>query len=340
MKALQLQSVGNLELVEASKPIPGDDELLVRTEAAVICTSDLIDIRANPFGIKLPVIMGHEASGVVEQVGTAVKDFRPGDRVATHPVHPCYSCGTCTSGLTHLCENMGHFAFNRQGTFAEFFPVREDRARKIPAQLDPAVAALAEPLAVCIEALDQARLKPGERLLIMGDGPFGILIAMLALQRGDLQVVISGHHDWRLSFAEGAVQVNTRGVADPVTALRKESTGGFDAVIVGVSRAEAYDSALALLRPRGRVVVFSPVFGGTTVDLAMIHMKELEIVGAVNDLDKFDSSVQALCEQEAAFSRIVTHRFPFADFRDAIALAGGGREQALKVAMVFQGQES
>jgi len=251
MKALQLQSVGNLELVETSTPVPGDDELLVRTEAAVICTSDLHDIRSNPFNIKLPVIMGHEASGVVEAVGAEVADFRPGDRVATHPVHPCYRCGACKSGFSHLCENMGHFAFNRQGTFAEFFPVRQDRARKIPSRLDPAVAALAEPVAVCIEALDQARLKPGERVLIMGDGPFGVLIARLALQRGDLQVVLSGHHDWRLAFAEGAIQVNTKVADDPITALREAGGGGFDAVFVGVSRSEAYDRALALLRPRG-----------------------------------------------------------------------------------------
>lgn len=335
MKALQLQSVGNLELVEVPRPVPGDDELLVRTEAAVICTSDLADIRANPFAIKLPIIMGHEASGVVEAVGAKVKDFRRGDRVATHPVHPCYQCSACKEGLSHLCLNMGHFAFNRQGTFAEFFPVRQDRARKIPASLEAKTAALAEPVAVCLEAISQARLKKGERLLVLGDGPFGILIAKLAMQRDGIEVVLAGHHDWRMAFAQGARTVNMKGAADRVRLLSDAAPGGYHAAIIAVSRGEAYQQALSLLRPRGRVVVFSPVFGGTEVDLAMIHMKELEIVGAVNDLDMFDEAVRLLCATDCTLGRIVTHAFPVSEYRQAIALAEGGRDEAMKVALEF-----
>jgi 2-desacetyl-2-hydroxyethyl bacteriochlorophyllide A dehydrogenase len=335
MKALQLQSVGNLELVDVPVPPIGDDELLVRTEAAVICTSDLTDIRSNPFGIALPVIMGHEAAGAVEAVGAKVKDFQTGDRVATHPVHPCFQCTSCNDGLAHLCENMGHFALNRQGTFAEYYPVRADRARRIPDHLDSAVAALAEPVAVCLEAIERARLKPGARLLVVGDGPFGVLIAKLALQRGVIEVVIAGHHDWRLAFAEGATQVNMKGAADRVQVLRDAGAGGYHAAIVAVSRADAYQQALSALRARGRVVVFSPVFGETPIDLAAIHMRELEIIGAVNDLNQFDAAVEMLSAPDSRLGEIVTHRFPFSDYEQAIALAEGGREEAMKVALEF-----
>lgn len=335
MKALQLQSIGNLELVEVPVPGIGEDELLIRTEAAVICTSDLTDIRSNPFGIKLPIIMGHEAAGVVAAVGARVKDFKPGDRVATHPVHSCHCCVACNDGLSHLCLNMGHFAFNRQGTFAEFYPVRQDRARKIPATLDACTAALAEPVAVCLEAIDQARLKPGDRLLVLGDGPFGILIAQLALQRGGIRVVVSGHHDQRLAYAAGAVTVNTKDKPEPEAALREAGGGGYHAVIVAVSRAEAYARALNVLQPRGRLVVFSPVAGTTPVDLTLVHMKELEIVGAVNDLNRFDEAVRMLSEPGSTLGGLVTHRFPQAQYRQALAMAEGNREQAMKVAMVF-----
>lgn len=335
MKALQLQSIGNLELVEVPVPGIGEDELLIRTEAAVICTSDLTDIRSNPFGITLPIIMGHEAAGVVAAVGSKVNDFKPGDRVATHPVHPCYRCTACNDGLSHLCLNMGHFAFNRPGTFAEFYTVRQDRARKIPASLDSKTAALAEPVAVCLEAFAQARLKAGERLLVLGDGPFGILIAQLAVERGDVEVVIGGHHDWRLAFAQGATPVNTRKAADPVETLRTAGAGGYHAVIVAVSRADAYHRALKVLHPRGRAVVFSPVAGDTPVDLTLVHMKELEIVGAVNDLNRFDEAVRLLSKPDCRLGRIVTHAFPVTDFRQALALAEGGRDEAMKVALVF-----
>ena len=95
MKALQLQSVGRLELVETDVPTIRADELLVRTAAATICTSDLNDIRSNPFDIPLPTVMGHEGSGMVAAVVGDVKDFMPGDGMATHPVQPCGECVNC-----------------------------------------------------------------------------------------------------------------------------------------------------------------------------------------------------------------------------------------------------
>jgi threonine dehydrogenase-like Zn-dependent dehydrogenase len=335
MKALQLQSVGVLELIETPVPRPAADELLVRTLAAVICTSDLADIRANPFGIRLPVILGHEASGVVAAIGEAVTGFKPGDRVATHPVHPCRRCAACRDGLSHLCLNMGHFGFNRPGTFAEYYTVRQDRARRVAAHVDPCTAALAEPVAVCLEALDRARLRPGERLLVLGDGPFGVLLARLAVRRGDVRVAVAGHHAWRLRFAAGATPFNTREMADPESMLREAADGGYHAAIVAVSRAEAYDLALRLLRPRGRVVVFSPVAGRTPVDLTMVHMKELEIVGAVNDLDRFDAAVDILAAPDASLGSLITHRFPLVEYRRAVAQAEGGRDRAMKVALAF-----
>ncbi len=333
MKALVLQSAGCLEMSDVPVPGIGDDELLVRTEAAVICTSDLADIRSNPFGIPLPVILGHEGAGVVAATGASVRGFKPGDRVATHPVHPCFQCGTCKDGLTHLCARMEHFGFNRPGTFAEFYTVRQDRARRIPAHVDAAVAALAEPVAVCLEALSQARLRPGERLLVVGDGPFGILLARLAVAR-DLSTTVAGHHDWRLAFATGATPIHTGHETDSgAVVLRRDAADGYHAAIVAVSRGAAYTLALTLLRPRGRLIVFSPVEGGAPVDLTRIHMKELEVIGAVNDLDRFDDAVRMLSESDGTLGDLITHRLPFAEYRHAFALADGRRDQAMKVAL-------
>ncbi len=153
MKALQMQAIGRLALIDVDPPRIGEDEILVRTDAAVICTSDLNDLRGNPFGIDLPVVMGHEGAGTVAAVGAAVRGFSPGDRIATHPVHPCLRCDTCKRGLGHLCPHMAHFGINLPGTFAEHYRVRQDRARRIPDDVDSAAAALAEPVCVCLEAL-------------------------------------------------------------------------------------------------------------------------------------------------------------------------------------------
>lgn len=335
MKALRLEAVGRAVLAEVPCPAPSDDELLVRTGASTICTSDLNDLRSNPFGIALPVIMGHEAAGTVAALGPKASGFSVGDRVAAHPVHPCLRCEPCRRGLAHLCDAMGHFAFNRPGTFAEFFTVRQDRARKVPAGMDLAVAALAEPVAVCLEALRRARLAKGERLLILGDGPFGVLMARLARRLGLARVVIAGHHDARLALATGATSVNTRRVADATAALREAGQGGFDAAILAVGRAEACRLALDLLRPRGRAVLFSAIEGEVPLDLTRLHLKELELTGACNDEDLFDAAMEALADPFHAMGEMVTHRFPLERHAEALALAGGADRSAMKVAFVF-----
>jgi threonine dehydrogenase-like Zn-dependent dehydrogenase len=102
MKALQLQALGQVNLLEIDRPGIADDELLIRTGATTICTSDLNDIRENRFGIELPVILGHEGAGTVVAVGSRVTGFAVGDRVAAHPVHPCGQCFNCRHGRAHL----------------------------------------------------------------------------------------------------------------------------------------------------------------------------------------------------------------------------------------------
>lgn len=336
MKALQLRGIGDLVLTDVEPPAVGDDELLIMTGAAVICTSDLNDIRANVFGASLPVVLGHEGAGTVLRVGGRVTRFRPGDRVAAHPVHPCGRCGNCLGGMRHLCSSMRHFGLNMQGTFAERFVVREDRARLVPAHVPFTTAALAEPVCVCLEALAQARLRDGGALLIIGDGPFGVMIARLARRLRLRKVVVAGHHDFRLSFARGAATVNTGRLPDPVAALRAEAgPAGYDGVILAVGSAGAVQLGLLLLRARGRLVVFSAVPGACPVDMFAVHVRELEIVGACNDDERLGQAIEMLSDGRLGLGELVTHRFAMDDYRQAFRLAEAGREEAMKVAFVF-----
>jgi threonine dehydrogenase-like Zn-dependent dehydrogenase len=196
VKALQLQAVGKLELVDVPVPSIREDQLLIKTRASTICTSDLNDIRSNPFNLRLPVVIGHEGAGVVAAVGKRVTGLRVGDHIAAHPVHPCGRCRNCRSGIGHLCSSMEHFGINLPGTFAEYFVVRQDRARVVPKEMPFTLAALAEPVCVCLEALDQSKVGRGGALLIIGDGPFGILMARLARTRGMSTIVVAGRHDF------------------------------------------------------------------------------------------------------------------------------------------------
>jgi threonine dehydrogenase-like Zn-dependent dehydrogenase len=336
MKALQLQAIGRLKLAELPVPCPAAEQLLVRTGAAVICTSDLNDIRDNPFRIPLPVVLGHEGAGTVAAVGRKVRGFKPGDRIAAHPVHPCRRCAECRAGHGHLCAAMGHFGLNMPGTFAAYFLVRADRARRIPARMPFPTAALVEPVCVCLEALAQARLKPGDRLLVLGDGPFGILTAMLAANLRLAKTVVMGHHDFRLSFARRAVRINAAKAGDAVARARAQTAGiGYDAVILAVGRAAVAQEGIALLRPKGRLVVFAAIPGRTPLDLFRVSVKELEIVGACNDQDRLDGALGVLVRRSSELGSLVTHRLALHDYERAFALAARGHDRVMKVALTF-----
>ena len=336
MKAVSLKTIGKVELIDIPVPAIKDDQLLIKTGAATICTSDLNDIRSNPFGIALPVVIGHEGAGTVAEVGKTVKGFQVGDRVTTHPVHPCGTCQACRDGMKHLCLNMDHFGINLQGTMAEYYVVRQDRARHIPDTVDFPLASLAEPVSVCLEALAQAKLSPGNSLLIIGDGPFGVLLVRLAEAFNLSKVVIVGRHDFRMSFAGLALKMNSKKMTDPIQELKDVVGGaGYDAAILAVGTAQAFTECFKCLKPKGRLVVFSAIPGETPVDLFSLHIKELEILGACNDQDRLDEAVCMLSNPALGISELITHRLPFAEYQQALHLAETGRDTAMKVSLVF-----
>jgi len=208
--------------------------------------------------------------------------------------------------------------------------------RRAPAEGDFALAALLEPVCVCLEALNQARLHPGQKLAILGDGPFGLIMARLAGLRDLAGVVIAGHHDFRLKMARTSQTLNTQQSADPVAdLLRLAGNDGFDAVIATVGAASAVKQGLELLRPKGRLVLFAPIAGDISLDLTRVVFNELEIVGANNDQDLMDPASDLLANPPLALQELVTHRLPLASFSEAFALAKSGKDQAIKVAIVF-----
>jgi threonine dehydrogenase-like Zn-dependent dehydrogenase len=338
MKALQFQGIGRLGLIEADVPRPGPGELLISTGAAIICTSDVNELRTGVFGAQLPIIFGHEGAGTVAAIGDDVREFAVGDRVAAHPVHSCGSCTNCLAGMAHLCANMRHFGLNMAGTFAEYFVVAAARARKVTREVPFTAAALAEPVSVCLQALAQARIDRNSQLLILGDGPFGILMSMLARSKEIGRIVMTGEQNFRLVFSQAHETINIHSPAaeqlrfDPGSPF---AGGPFDAAILAVASPAALQQAIAQLRPKGRLVIFSALNDPTPVDLLAVHLRELEIIGACNDEDRLSEAVARITATPQLFDRIVTHRFVLGEYEQAFALAASGHDRALKVAFTF-----
>jgi threonine dehydrogenase-like Zn-dependent dehydrogenase len=337
MRALQLQAVNQLAEVQIPVPEPKPDEVLIRTKATTICTSDLNDIALNPFAIVLPRVLGHEGAGVVAACGHKVGSFAPGDAVAAHPVIPCRECENCRRGLGHLCSRMGHLGLDRDGTFAEYFCVRADRVRRLPSGVSFRIASLLEPVAVCLEAVERGGITAGATVLVIGDGPFGIVIARLALQQGAGRVILVGRHEFRLAQIPAAVAVNEKRVTDVRNAIIHANEGrGPDVAILATGSARALELALAVLRARGRLVVFSAIHGTPAVDWLRVHTQELQIAGACNDQDLVDAALACLGDPALKLEALVTHHLPFDEWRRGFHLARAAKDEALKVALHFE----
>jgi threonine dehydrogenase-like Zn-dependent dehydrogenase len=337
MRALQLQAANKLAEVRLPVPQVQPDEVLVRTAATTICTSDLNDIAYNPFGVVLPRVLGHEGAGEVAALGANVSDVRIGDHIAAHPVIPCRACENCRRGLGHLCSKMGHLGLDRDGTFAEYFAIRADRVRRLPPAVDFRFASLLEPVAVCLEAVQRARVTRGDAVLVIGDGPFGIIIARLALQREPRGVILVGRHEFRLRQVPAAVAVNENRTTDVRVVIRQASgAGGVDAAILATGSPAAMELGLESLRARGRMVVFSAIHGTPSVDWFRVHTQEIEIAGACNDQDLIDPALTCLADPALRLQSLVTHHLPFSQWPRAFDLARNGKDEALKVALIFE----
>jgi 2-desacetyl-2-hydroxyethyl bacteriochlorophyllide A dehydrogenase len=323
MKALQLQGPDQLVLTELPVPSPKEDEVLIQTMATTICTSDLHEIKTNPFGIKLPKVPGHEAAGIIVKFGSAVHGLQTGMRVAAHPVVPCGICVECKRGFGHLCLNMGHLGIDRNGTFAQYFVQRADRIRTLPDNIPFALGALLEPVANCLQAVARAGNIQGKTVLVVGDGPFGNIIARLALKAKASQVMVSGREPFRLSMIPGIRVVDT----PPVHAV--------DISILAVSASDAMLTCMSSLRKRGRAVVFSLIEDPVPLNLFDLHISELEIVGCCNDENRMDDSLRCLSDPVLNLSEIVTHEIPFDNWQEAFHLARDCHDKALKVAIMF-----
>lgn len=337
MRALQLQAANELTEVRVPVPLVQPDEVLVRTAATTICTSDLNDIAHNPFGIVLPRVLGHEGAGTVVALGASVTGLRTGDAVAAHPVIPCRECENCRRGLGHLCSKMGHLGLDRDGTFSEYFAIRADRVRRLPPAVGFEFASLLEPVAVCLEAVERARIAKRDSVLVLGDGPFGILIARLAMQRETRCVIFVGRHEFRLRQVPGAVVVNEKRTTDVRDAIRQASgEGGVDVAILATGSPVALELGLESLRARGRMVVFSAIHGTPKVDWFRIHTQEIEVAGACNDQDLIDPALACLADPALQLQSLVTHHLPFSQWPRAFDLARNGKDEALKVALTFE----
>lgn len=319
-------------LEQRTVPVPAarDGYALISVEHTGLCGTDFAILHgAHPRAVP-PLIMGHEITGVVE---TAVPGGPPaGTRVTVEPLITCGECATCRRGETHVCRNLGLYGIDEAGSLAEYVSLPVDSLVPIAAHVPAVEAALAEPLAVAVHAVERSGLAGGEQVLIFGAGPIGILTALVARHAGAASVLIAEPSDERRAVAAALGFDTVPAGVDPVVAVR-EATGGEGADIVFDSA--AHPSVAAALgkavRVLGTVVLVGVYKRPTEVDLQALTFAEITVVGVrVYTRDNVRRAVELLEQDALALGRLPVEVYPLDQVEHAFerAMAAGS---ALKV---------
>lgn len=282
MKAAYYVSKEKFEVRDVQPPKPAPGEVAVQVAYCGICGTDLhifhgkMDARVRP-----PQVIGHEMSGTVAELGEGVTGWNIGDPVVVRPLDWCGECPACLAGHSHICMNLKFMGIDSVGAFQGRWNVKARTLYKVPEGLSLRTAALIEPLAVACHDVRMAELKQGEFALVMGGGPIGILIALVARAAG-ARVLISEINPYRIDFARKAgfdvVNPQEQDLIETVNA----ATGGAGADVVFEVTASEYGAKIMteLVRTRGRIVAVGIYSQPPQVNLHRFFWRELRLFGA------------------------------------------------------------
>lgn len=283
--------------------------------ATAVCHTDLAIYTGEHPGVRYPVVMGHEATGVIEAIGADVKGLKPGQHVLINPIVACGRCDLCERGAENLCRNAGLFGREVEGSLSEYVRLAARYVHAIPDHLALADATLIETLATVRHAQQRVGLKAGESVVVMGQGTTGLLHTRLAVLSGANPVIGISRSAWKLEMAKrmGAHQViDATAEVAVLEALRLTAGLGADVVVDTVGSVTSLKAGIDALRPGGRfcayAVSYEAVAGFSTFPL---YYKEISIIGA-RALTPGDMapSIELVASGKVDVSGFVTARYP------------------------------
>ena len=342
MRAAVYRGMNDVRLEEVPVPEIGAGEILVRVHSCGICGTDLKKIATGSHSA--PRIFGHETSGVVAKIGAGVRKFGVGERVVVFHHIPCGECYYCRHKTFAQCatyKKVGCTAgFEPSGGgFAEYVRVMDWIVEKGTVGIAEGIsfeqACFVEPVNTCIKGIETLRLEAGETVLVIGQGPIGLILATLA-QRAGARVITSDLYPARLTMANsfGLKLTVDASKADAGQSVRGMTEGrGADAVILAVGGNGLIRPAMDAARPGGRVLLFAQtVRGEVTIDPSAVCVDEKTLLGSYSaSVDLQEESVRFVMNREMDLERLISHRFPLQNGVEALNLAAHPQPDSMKI---------
>ena len=339
MKQAVMVSPGKIIFQDVPVPPVGDDQIKVRMKRIGVCGSDIhVYHGLHPY-TSYPVVQGHEVSAVVEETGRNVTGFMPGDMVTIQPQVVCGTCYPCTHGLYNDCESLKVMGFQTTGMASEYFVTEAGKALKLPQEMSPDEGAMIEPLAVAVHAVRRASGMNGKKVLVIGGGPIGNLVAQTAGAMGAAMVTVSEVSAYRLKTAEDcSLKTINPAKQDLKDGIHKHfGSDGADVIFECVGSSATVNQAITIARKGSTIVLIGVVASDGLVNMGFVQDHELSLIGsAMYRVEDYVTAIELISRKKITLDKLITHRVPFERYLSAYEIIETEKDKAMKVMIDFE----
>jgi len=347
MMACVLYGAHDIRLERRERPVPKEGMVLLRVLRVGICGSDLHYFeygRCGAFVPGKPFILGHEVVGIVEEAAEDVRSPSVGSRVAVNPARSCGVCHYCRQGRGNLCRStvmLGSASTNppTDGAFADFVLVKAEQCHALPPEFDDGLGAMLEPFAVALHAVKRAGTVSGQRVLVTGGGPIGLLVVITSIAFGASLVMLS---DPVAERRQTAAKFGVGGVIDPteegvVDSVRRKVDDGFDVIFEASGASPALRQAFGFVRPGGKIVQIGTLSADDIpLPANQIMSREIQYLGSFRYGDVFDEAIRLIVSGRVELRPLITAVWPLLRIEDAFRSAMS-KNGAIKVQVEASG---
>ena len=318
MKSLLLEEYGKLAIAEVPQPEPGEHEVLVRVAACGICGSDVHGYDGSSGRRIPPLVMGHEAAGVIVGIGAGVTEFRIGDRVTFDSTIYCGECAFCRRGEVNLCDRRQVIGvscgeYRRHGAFAEYIAVPQRILYRLPSKMSFPEAAMLEATSVALHAVKVSGVKKGDTTLVVGAGMIGLLTMQALRAAGVGKVMIADIDETRLTLGEllGADEA-LRGTGGEIAeaVLKRTSGAGVDAVFDAVGRARTVSESIDSVRKGGTVTLIGNIVPEVTIPLQKVVSRQIRLQGTAASAGEYPEAIELISSGRIQVRPLITAVVP------------------------------
>ena len=344
MRAMVLTGIRMMEMQDYPMPeIINDTDVLIKMKVVGVCGSDVHYYSSGKIGsqiVQYPFPVGHEGAGEVIEIGSRVTKVKPGDRIAIEPAMPCGECDQCKADRPHTCRKLRFLGCPGQadGCLSEYIVMPQNSCFLIGDQMSYTEAAISEPLAIGLYAVNQSIPMEGSTIGILGFGPIGMSVILPAIAKGAQKIYVTDFIDERLNIANacGATWTGNPTKEDIVAEIKNKEPLLLDVIFECCGKQEAMDQAIELLKPGGKLMIIGiPEFDRWSFNVDKLRHKEICIQSVRRQNHSVEEALLLMEDKIVNVDKMPTHRFSFNQTKEAFDLVTGYKDGVMKAMIDF-----